>query len=44
MTLAFELKDVVWQAPVSFVLGLIVGLAASSRWLIVRRRRNGGDE
>jgi hypothetical protein len=30
-------SDVLATAPLAFVLGIIVGLFASSRWLIVRR-------
>ena len=32
-------RDVIVAAPAAFLFGLVVGLGASSRWLIVRRER-----
>jgi hypothetical protein len=43
---AASLPDWVLSSPWVFLFGVIVGLAVSSRWVIVRRngRRNGRDE
>jgi hypothetical protein len=35
-----RLTDLIVAAPAAFLLGLVVGLGASSRWLIVRRERD----
>lgn len=37
---------IAWQAPVAFGIGVLVGLALSSRFRIVRRppEKNGGDD
>lgn len=37
MPLALSLERLVMVAPVVFLIGVGLGLAASSRWLIVRR-------
>jgi len=34
-----DIPQVVVTSPLSFALGVIVGLALSSRWLIVRREK-----
>ena len=37
MILAVSVPEVLWAVPFSFIVGLVIGLAASSRWVIVRR-------
>jgi len=37
MTLAATATDLIVYAPLSFMLGVVFGLGASSRWRIVRR-------
>lgn len=32
------MRELIIAAPLSFLIGVAVGLMASSRWLIVRRR------